>query len=182
MIQTEPIVLEQGILNKRWTESRWYALYTRSRCEKQVDRELQKKGLKSFLPLRRVTKHWSDRKVVLEEPLFKGYLFVQIPLSQRWDVLGTAGAVRLIGRSALGPTEVAERDVEAVRRLTESEIQADPFPYLKEGQRVYIRSGPLKGAEGFIVHKDKHCRLVLSLDLLMQSVSVQVDEACIEPL
>ncbi len=59
-------------------------------------------------------------------------------------------------------------------------MQLDPFPYLKEGAKVYIRSGAFKGVEGFIVRKDKHCRLVISLDLLMQSVSVVIDEACVE--
>ena len=67
-------------------------------------------------------------------------------------------------------------------KLVGNNIQVDPFPYLKEGQRVYVRSGPLKGTEGFLVRKDKHCRLIMSLDVLMQSVSIQVDEACVEPL
>ena len=62
----------------------------------------------------------------------------------------------------------------------EEEIPVDPFPYLKKGQRVYVRSGPFKGVEGFIVRKDKHCRLVVSLDMLMQSVSIVIDEAEVE--
>ena len=167
---------------EKWNALRWVALYTRSRHEKLVERELQKKGIETFLPLRKVTRDWSDRKKIIEEPLFKSYLFVRLPLKERWTVLNTTGAVRFVGKSAAEPLEVPEKELLTVKRFIEEEIQMDPFPYLKEGTRVYVRSGPFKGAEGFIVRKDNHCRLVISLDLLMKSVSIIVDEACIEPL
>lgn len=166
----------------KWTQAKWLALYTRSRHEKLVDRELQKKGIETFLPLRRVMRHWSDRKKLIEEPLFKGYLFVRVPMKEKNRVLTTIGAVRFVGPRVSEPTEVPEKELLTVKRFIEEAIHVDPFPYLKEGQRVYIRSGPMKGAEGFIVRKDRHCRLVISLDLLMQSVSVVVDEACVEPV
>jgi transcription antitermination factor NusG len=165
---------------RRWNTTRWYAVYTRSRHEKLVDRELNKKGIETFLPLRKVMHHWSDRKKIIEEPLFKGYLFVHTSLHNRLTILNTVGAVCLVGRSMAEPLEVPEKELFAVRRFVEKEIQIDPFPYLKIGERVYIRSGPFKGVEGFVVRKDKHCRLVISLDLLMQSVSIQIDEACVE--
>ena len=130
---------------ERWNALRWVALYTRSRHEKLVDRELQKKGIETFLPLRKVTRDWSDRKKIIEEPLFKSYLFVRLPLKDRWTVLNTTGAVRFVGKSAAEPLEVPEKELSIVRRFMEEEIQMDPFPYLKEGARVYIRSGPLKG-------------------------------------
>lgn len=164
----------------RWNEARWYALYTRSRHEKLVDQELDKKGIETFLPLRKITRNWSDRKKLIEEPLFAGYLFVKFPLKDRWTVLNTTGAVRLIGKSAADPIEVPEKELFTIRQFIEEEIQVDPFPYLKEGERVYIRSGPFKGTEGFIVRKDNHCRLVISLDMLMQSVSIMIDQSCVE--
>lgn len=165
-----------------WNVERWYALYTRSRHEKLVHRELQKKGIESFLPLRRVMRRWSDRRKIIEEPLFKSYLFVHIPWRERWDILKTVGAVRFVGHKMSEPLEVPERELAIIRKFVECDIQVDPFPYLKEGQRVYVRSGRFKGAEGFIVRKDSHCRLVISLDLLMQSVSIQIDSACVEPV
>jgi transcription termination/antitermination protein NusG len=167
---------------ERLNAVRWFALYTKSRHEKLVSRELEKKGIESFLPLRKVTRDWSDRKKIIEEPLFKGYLFVHMPIKERWTVLNTVGAVRFIGKSAAEPIEVPEKELLTVRQFIESEIQVDPFPYLKEGQRVYVRSGPFKGTEGFVVRKDRHCRLVISLDVMMKSMSVVIDEACIEPL
>ncbi len=167
---------------EKWNVLRWVALYTRSRHEKLVDRELQKKGIETFLPLRKVTRDWSDRKKIIEEPLFKSYLFVRLPLKDRWTVLNTTGAVSFVGRPAAEPVEVPEKELSIVRRFIEEEIQMDPFPYLKEGERVYIRSGAFKGAEGFIVRKDNHCRLVISLDLLMQSISIVIDQACVESI
>ena len=160
---------------------RWLALYTRSRHEKFVNEELNRKGIQTFLPLRKITRHWSDRRKIIEQPLFQGYLFVHTSLNQRWRVLNTRGAVRFVGRGP-DPVEVSENDLQSVRQFIEEGIRVDPYPYLREGQRVYIRSGPFKGVEGFIVRKERRCRLVISLDLLLQSVSVQIDEACVEPL
>ncbi len=171
-----------GSLQEKETRLKWLALYTRSRHEKLVNRELQKKGIESFLPLRKVTRSWSDRKKLIEEPLFKSYLFVRIPWLKKFEVLNTVGAVSFVGTRPSEPVEVSEKELWSVRRFLEENIQIDPFPYLKEGERVYIRSGPFKGAEGFIIRKGRHCRLVISLDLLMRSVSVEIDEACVEPL
>ena len=160
----------------------WYALYARSRHEKILHHELFKKGIASFLPLRRITRHWSDRKKIIEEPLFKGYLFVQIPWIERWRVLNSVGAVTLVGMRNTGACEVPEKDILALQKFVAEDITIDHFPYLKKGERVYIRSGPFKGAEGFILYKNQKCRLVISLDMLMQSVSIEVDEACVEPV
>lgn len=175
-------VLEFQNRNRIQDALHWFALYTRSRHEKMVEESLRRKGIETFLPLRRVIRHWSDRKKMIEEPLFGGYVFVRIPFRERLTVLNTVGAVRFVGRSPSDPVEVAEQEISSIHRFVENEIQIDPFPYLKEGERVYIRSGPFKGIEGFIVRKDKHCRLVISLSLLRQSLSIQVDSACVEPI
>jgi transcription antitermination factor NusG len=162
-----------------WDLKQWYALYTRSRHEKFVDGELRKKGIETFLPLRKITRHWSDRVKKIEEPIFSGYLFVHIPLRNQLEVLQARGSVRLVGSNST-PTPVSERELEAVRHFIQVDISADPYPYLAQGDRVYVRSGPLKGVEGFIVRKNKHTRLVISLDLLFQSISVEIDEALVE--
>ena len=170
-----------GIDEKKWCATRWFAVYTRSRHEKVAERELHKKGIDTFLPLRKIVRQWSDRKKTIEEPLFKGYLFVRAALSERFNVLNAVGVVRFVTQGA-EPAEIPEKELLAIRRFTEEDIQVDPFPYLKQGERVYVRSGPFKGAEGFVVRKDNHCRLVISLDMLMQSVSVLIDQACVEPV
>jgi transcription antitermination factor NusG len=178
-VSVNPILFEDG---NKWDRTHWFALYARSRHEKLADRELRNKGIETFLPLRKITHQWSDRKIIVEEPLFKGYLFVNVSLKNRFCVLNTRGAVRFVGPRPSEPSEVPARDIGSIRRFIEEKIKVDPFPYVKEGTRVYVCSGPFRGIEGFVVRKDNHCRLVMSVDLLMQSVSVQVDEACVQPL
>lgn len=163
------------------TEIPWLAIHTRSRHEHVLNRELAKRGIESFLPLRKVTRQWSDRRMVIEEPLFRGYLFVQIAMEDRLRALSCPGAIRFVGTSG-SPWEVGKNEIEALHRFIGQGLKVDPFPYLREGQRVYIRSGPLKGIEGFIIRKQRHCRLVISVEMMMQSVSVEVDEACVETL
>jgi transcription antitermination factor NusG len=85
-----------------------------------------------------------------------------------------------VGRTL--PSPLQEKEIESIKRFISEEILIDPYPYLGEGDRVYVRSGPMKGVEGFIVRKNKHTRLVISLDLLFQSVSVEIDEALVEKI
>jgi transcription antitermination factor NusG len=119
-----------GVDEKKWCATRWFALYTRSRHEKVAERELNKKGFETFLPLRKVVRQWSDRKKTVEEPLFKGYLFVRASLSQRWSVLNSAGVVRFV-TCGNEPAEVPEKELWAIQRFVEENIEVDPFPYLK---------------------------------------------------
>lgn len=164
-----------------WEEPHWFALQTRARHEKAVHGELEKKGIETFLPLRRITRRWSDRLKRIEEPIFTNYLFVRIPLRNRLRVLETQGSVRLVGFHSW-PVPIAERELAAVKRFVDEEISIDPYPYLSQGDRVYVRSGLLKGVEGFIVRKNRFARLVISLGLLAQSASVEIDEALVEKI
>ena len=182
LIAPSPEILAPAFDYPNWNTLHWFAVTTRSRHEKLVARELENKKIATFLPLKRIIRHWSDRKKTIEEPLFKGYVFIHTSLKDRWTVLNTYGVSRFVGRSAADPCEVPERDLLAVRRFLEEKIEIDPFPYLKEGERVYVRAGTFKGVEGFIVRKDDRCRLIVSVDLLMQSISVEIDQACVEPV
>jgi len=162
------------------SQIRWHALYTRSRHEKIVVRELSKHKIETFLPLRKIKRHWSDRVKLIEEPLFHGYIFTRIPIHKKNIVLNTYGAVSFVHFGPNLPAVIPDKDIAALRRFMQEDIQVDPFPYIKEGQRVYIRTGSFKGVEGFVVRKNNQCRLVISLDMLMQSVSVEIDSASIE--
>lgn len=176
-----PAVPESGLCPSRETEL-WYALSTRSRHEKLAYEELNRRGIYAFLPLRRITRRWSDRMRIIEEPLFRGYLFVHASLSDRWEILGARGIVRFVGPSAARPFSIPEKEINAVRLFIENDLSVDPYPYLKEGERVYVRSGPCRGVEGFIIRKGHHSRLIVSVDLLSRSVSVEVDAANVEKL
>ena len=167
--------------NDAFVRPAWYALHTRSRHEKIVEDLLMRKQIETFLPIRNIKRRWSDRIKEISEPLFKGYIFVHAPLVRRVDILQTKGVVRFIGFGRI-PASVSESELTALRRFIDEGIAVDPFPYLKEGERVVVRTGPFQGVQGFLVCKKNKFRLVISLDLITQSASIEIDSAAVEPL
>ena len=158
----------------------WFALYTRPRHEKQVFEELNQRGIEAFLPTYKVRRRWSDRYKIVEEPLFKNYLFVRMNLNQYRETLRPYGAVSFV-KFDDRPAEIPDVEVESIRRLVESELPYNPHPYLKVGRVVRVKSGPLEGCEGILTRKKGLTRLVLNVNLLQQSVVAEVDADCVEP-
>lgn len=160
-------------------ESNWYALYTCPRHEKRVAEEAERRSISCFLPLYRSVRRWKDRRKELELALFPGYVFVQMALENKLRVLELPGAVRLVsfnGRPAAVPAD----EIETLQsRLHGAKVE--PHPYLRAGRRVRVRSGAMQGLEGIVVRRKDHCRVVFSIDLIMRSVAVEVDEADVEP-
>ena len=161
----------------------WYVLYTRPRYEKQVHQELCNKGLDAFLPTFKVRRRWSDRYKIVEVPLFKNYVFVNLDDFTRHSAatLRPYGAVSFVMFGGK-PAPIPQLEIEAIRRLVESELPYSLHPYLKVGRKVRVRLGPLRGCEGILIRKKNIARLVLSVHLLQQSVSVEVDADVVEPL
>ncbi len=159
---------------------RWYAVYTTPRHEKHVSETLAKRRIEAFLPLYRTTRQWKkSRPVVLELPLFPTYVFVRISRQARGTVLGTPGALSIVG-SAREPWPLPDLEIEALRSgLLERRIE--PHPYLTVGERVRIKAGMMAGVEGLLVRKKNEFRVVLTLDTIMRSVAVEVDANDIEP-
>jgi transcription termination/antitermination protein NusG len=152
----------------------WYAVYTRSRHEKKVAGGLKDKNIEVFLPLRSVVNRWKDRRKEIQLPLFSGYVFVRILPEQKLPVLQTSGVVTLVGNGS-DPMPIPEEQIASIQKLVDSGIRYDPYPYLKEGTRVLIKRGPLKGMEGVLIERRKKHLLVLSVDLIQQSAVLQVD-------
>jgi len=152
----------------------WYAVWTRSRHEQVVREQLERKGLEAFLPTITRWSHWKDRKKQVDWPLFPGYCFVRFNGAERLPVLKCVGVVNIVsfdGEIAAIP----EHEIESIRLLVESELQFDPCPLIREGMMVEVTHGPLKGVVGRLVRKGAHARLVLSVDLIGQAISVEVD-------
>ena len=159
----------------------WYAIYTRPRHEKQVYEDLKNRNIEAFLPIYKVRRRWSDRYKIIEEPLFKNYLFVNVEYERRYhDTLRPYGAVAFVTFDGK-PAQIPAPEIEAIRRLVTSELPYNPHPYLKIGRRVRVRSGPLEDCEGILIRKKGLTRLVLSIHLLQQSVSAEVDADSVEP-
>ncbi|GIX46923.1 MAG: transcription termination factor NusG domain protein [Candidatus Tectimicrobiota bacterium] len=159
----------------------WYAIHTRSRHEKVVRDQLAAKGVTHLLPLWRKRSVWKDRIKLIEVPLFSGYLFAYFPLREKLRVLTTIGVVRLVGINGQ-PVPIPQEQIDAVRTMVEQQLRYDPYPYLREGMRVRVKRGVLAGAEGILIAKRQHYRLVVSIDLIQRAVAVDIDSADVEPL
>jgi transcription antitermination factor NusG len=157
----------------------WYALYTAPRHEKSVADQMNRRGISCFLPLYRSMRRWKDRRKELAMVLFPGYVFVHVALQDRLQVLQMPGAVRLVTFNGR-PVTLPEQEIELLRSRLSGTYLMEPHPYLRAGRRIRVRSGPLQGLEGIIVRLKDRCRLVFSIDLIMRSVAVEVDEDDVE--
>lgn len=151
----------------------WFAIQVASRAERKVSTSLTCKGYECFLPLYKASRKWSDRNKILELPLFPGYVFCRILEAGTGFVLATPGAIRVVGFGGK-PYPVSETEISALQQVVRSGVDVSPTPFLRIGQKVEIKNGPLSGVSGIIVHM-KNRRLVLSVDLLMRSISIDVD-------
>jgi transcription antitermination factor NusG len=157
----------------------WYALYLRSRFEKKVFKDLEEKNVESFLPLIEEVHVWSDRKRKVQEPLFRGYVFVKTDLLDRYTILEINGVVRFVGIKEK-PSLIPEEQIEWLRRVIDKPEHVKREQYLDVGERVQVIAGPLKGVEGIIKQFRGETRVVISLASIVQSVSVQVNADLLE--
>jgi transcription antitermination factor NusG len=158
----------------------WFAVWTRSRHEARVAGQLEQKGIDAYLPTVARWSRWKDRRKRVEWPLFPGYCFVRIDPADSLTVLKCAGVVKLVSVDGR-PAPIPEREIEDIRTLIASELSYDPCPLIKVGALVEVIAGPLKGVAGRLMRKGAHARLVLSVDLIGQGVSVQIDASDVRP-
>ena len=162
---------------------KWYAIHTRSRHEKQVDLFLSERGVETFLPLVHTLSRRRDRKKYVDIPLFPGYLFVFTEKERLlFDVKYTRGVTRIIGTDLDAPTPIPDKQILDIKSIMETDVQLDPFPYLKKGRMVRVKSGPLKGLEGILVERKGHYKLVIKIDLLQKGAAAEVYISDIEPI
>lgn len=160
----------------------WYAVRTRPRHEKKVASELEERGIKIYLPLLTEVRRWSDRRKIIEVPLFSCYAFVYsvLDLQLRLAVYGVSGALGFVGPNNLG-IAIPDAQIENIRTLMASNVTLTPYPFLKVGQRVRIRGGALNGVEGILVTKNER-RLVLSVDSIHISLAINLEGYDVEPV
>ena len=163
-------------------EPQWFAIWTRSRHEKLVRDQLEKKSdVDVFLPTIGKWSRWKDRKKKIDWPLFPGYVFARFVSDERVGILKVEGVVQIISNNGM-LSAIPDAEIDSIRTLVESELAYDPVPLIKEGDMVKVTSGPLKGVIGrLITKKGVQARLVLSVDLIGQAVSVEVDAADVKP-
>ncbi len=157
----------------------WFAIQVRPRHEFIAAAHLCHKGYEQFLPTYKVKRNWSDRQKEIELPLFPGYIFCRFDAQLRVPIVSTPGVVRVVGAHM----PIAQGEMEAIQQVMSHGIPAEPCPYLKIGSKVQVTAGPLAGVCGILqVHKNQH-RLILSVTLVENSISVEIDRknVCLVP-
>jgi transcription antitermination factor NusG len=158
----------------------WYALWTRSRHEQVVREQLERKHVEVFLPTITKWSRWKDRKKQIDWPLFPGYCFARFDANEALPILKCTGVVNIVSFQG-EPAPIPEVELDSIRLLIETNLAFDPVPLIKEGSMVEVVHGPLKGVVGRLVQKKEKARLVLSVDLIGQAVSVEIDAADVRP-
>ena len=153
----------------------WYALYTRHQHERSVAEHLQRIGFDAFLPLYPEVHQWGDRKKKIEMPLFPCYVFFSGDITRRFSALNLPGVCSIVS-SGGKVSVIADQELDAVRRVVASSLSVEPHPYVQNGDRIRIVEGPLAGIEGIVTRRKDAFRVILSVNMLAQSVAVEIDE------
>jgi transcription antitermination factor NusG len=160
--------------------SKWHAICVCPRHEKYVAQRLGARQITYFLPLYSSLRRWKDRRKQIEMVLFPGYVFVNVALQEQLAVLMLPGVLRFVSFQGR-PAVVPDHEVRAISAGSHLGIEVQPHPYLRTGQRVRVVAGPLIDTEGILVRRNGRFRLVLSVDSLMRSISLEVDECDVVP-
>jgi transcription antitermination factor NusG len=159
----------------------WYVLYTYPRHEKAVREQLESRSIEAFLPTFISKNRWKDRCARVETPLFPGYVFIRISLSDRNRAFAVPGVIRMLSING-APAPVDDSEIEAVKLCLEGGAALEPYPFIEVGDRVRVRSGLLEGMEGFVSRSKNERRFIVPISLINQSVSVEIDVELLEPL
>lgn len=151
----------------------WIAVQVQSKTEKAVNASLQYRGYESFLPTYRQTRRWSDRQVVLDAPLFPGYLFCRWKRDPPHRIVDVPGVIRLVGNTRK-PIPVDDVELESVRRIVESGIRSMPWKLARVGDRVKLASGPLTGIDGTLIRVGRNRYFVVQVSLMQRAVAVTI--------
>jgi transcription antitermination factor NusG len=182
---TQPITIESELssLAEDTAQSQvlWYAGYTASRHEKRVAEHFTQRGVEHFLPLYETIHRWNNGRHRVQLPLFPGYIFVRIALQERLRVIEVPGFVRLVGFNSL-PHPLPDADISRMKEALNRGALAEPYPYLTVGTRVEVRNGPLQGMTGILLRRQNKYRVVISVDLIMRSMAVEVEAKDVMPV
>jgi transcription antitermination factor NusG len=156
---------------------RWHILHTKSRQEKALAESLASMGISYFLPLSKLQRTYGHRKEMVELPLFPGYVFLHATLEEAYFADRTkrvAKVIQVVDQATL------IKELRQIQLALEAQVPLDPFPYLREGIRVEVRSGPLRGLRGIIEDRLKRDRLILQVETLGRAASLEIDGALLD--
>lgn len=165
----------------RLTAKKWFAVFTTPRHEKRIEEHFQLRQIESFLPLLQKKRQWRDgSKGMLQLPLFPNYIFARLEYGERVRVLEVPGVLSIVGRGREG-SAVPDRYIHSLRGALQQGI-IEPHPYLTAGTKVRIRSGPMEGMEGVLLRKKNSVHVVITIEMIMRCVMVELRVDEIEPI
>ena len=165
-------------------DATWHVVWTHSHCEQLVSDQLTARGFRPFLPQIEVWSVRAGRRRLINAPMFPGYLFLNDTLDKQRhiEVCKARGLARILGEGWDRLAVVPEAEIAAIRQLAASRVPVFAHPYLREGRRVRIVSGPLADVEGILVRaRPEKGLVVVSVHILQRSVAVEVDGVQVVP-
>ena len=164
-------------------EKKWYAVYTKPRWEKKIDTVLIRKGVESWCPLQKIERQWSDRKKIIEDPLFKSYVFVRIDATEKTKVLMTDGVLNFV--HYLGkPAIIKDDEIDTIKKFL-SEKDASIFILSQEGfkeeMRITVNHGVFMGNQGTVIRGGKK-KVYVKLESLGQVMVVEFPVDFLSPI
>lgn len=155
----------------------WWLVHTKSRQEKALADHLEKMAIGYFLPLVEMKRKYGKRVFHLQVPLFPGYLFLQGGHDERYAVLMTHRAAKVID---VVDQERLKTELRHVQCVVMSDEPVDLFPMIKRGRRCRVVKGSLAGLEGVVVRRRSTCRVYIGVEALGQSAELEIDPALLE--
>lgn len=157
----------------------WYAVYTRPRHEKKVFEQFQEREQESYLPLVKQVRLWKDRKKKVEVPMFRSYLFARFDYKYRFDLLQIKGVVKIVNFRGT-PAVVPDWQIDALKKMVENPDKVHFETYIHTGEEVEVTEGAFKGMRGMVKTIKGATRLVVTIEGILQSVSVDIDTGFIK--
>ncbi len=156
------------------SEEKWHVLYTKPRYEKKINESLRKKGIESYLPVIKTLKQWSDRKKIVEIPLFSSYIFIKTNEKLFYTILNIPGTVKFISFEGKA-VEISEKEIAKIKWLLDAGIEVSTHnEVFKKGDKVEIIKGPLRGLIAEMVEQNNKHRIVVRLENIDKSIEIQV--------
>lgn len=164
-------------------EKKWYALYTKPRWEKKVSHVLEIKGIESWCPLRKIVKQWSDRKKVIEEPLFTSYVFVNIKDTEKTAVLMTDGILNFVYHVGK-PAVIRDQEINIIKKFLsekEASVSVQSLNSLDQNTRIKVNHGIFMDTTGTVLKGGKK-KVFVKLESLDQVMIVEFPIEYLSPL
>jgi transcription antitermination factor NusG len=157
----------------------WYVAYTTPQSERKAKARLDEMEVRSFLPMQTVVRQWSDRKKKLEVPVFPNYLFIYTNSFERFEIIKMPELVYYVSFEGKAVT-VSEEIITSLEKILTSDVEVTNENFVRTGSKIKITDGRFAGAEGILLRKNGKTRLVVSIEVLKRSISVDISAACVE--